>query len=160
MVKVFISHPTPSNKQQDSFLILLKKLLAAEGLDPVNLGTSNYDFRKPLKPIKELIESCHGAIIVGLERHHSYIGYDNEQSINKKEILHKFTTSPWIHIEGGMAYQAGLPIIILKEEKVFQEGILDPNNSDSYIFNFTLSDNTEKLSENIEKIIGSWIKTF
>lgn len=158
MINVFISHPTPSNDQQDSFLILLKELLAAEGLNPVNLGTSNYDFRKPLKPIKELIESCHGAIIVGLERHHSYIGYDNEQSVNKKETLHKFTTSPWIHIEGGMAYQAGLPLIILKEEKVFSEGILDPNNSDSYIFEFILDKNIEKLSENIKKIIESWIK--
>lgn len=158
MINVFISHPTPSNTQQGSFLILLKALLAAAGLNPVNLGTSNYDFRKPLQPIKELIETCQGAIIIGLERHHSYIGYDNEQSVEKKEILHKFTTSPWIHIEGGMAFQAGLPLIILKEEKVYSEGILDPNNSDSYIFNFILDNNIEKLSEDIEKFIESWIK--
>ncbi|WP_293957369.1 MULTISPECIES: hypothetical protein [unclassified Sphingobacterium] len=158
MIKVFISHPTPSKEEQNNFLTLIKNLLSQHGLDPVNLGVSNYDFRKPLKPIKELIDNCQGAIVVGLIRHHSYIGYDNEGSTSEKEVLHKYTTSPWLHIEGGMAYQSGIPLIILKDQKVYPEGILDPNNSDSYIFDFILDDNIERLSEDIIKIIESWIK--
>lgn len=158
MIDVFISHPTPCSEQQIMFLGLLKTRLADHGLNAVNLGNNSWNFRKPLIPIKELILKCKGAILVGLERHHSYIGYDKEYTSQQTEITHKYTTSPWIHIEGGMAYQAGLPMIILKEDKVYPEGILDPNNSESYIFNFTLSNNTEKLSDEVEQIIESWVK--
>jgi hypothetical protein len=158
MIDVFISHPTPFNEQQTMFLDLLKMRLAEHGLNAVNLGINNWNYRKPLIPIKDLIEKCKGAILVGLERHHSYIGYEKESSLEQNETLHKYTTSPWIHIEGGMAYQAGLPMIILKEDKVHPEGILDPNNSESYIFSFTLINNTKKLSDELEQIIESWVQ--
>lgn len=37
-----------------------------------------------------------------------------------------------------MAYQAGLFLLILKEDKVYGEGILDPQISDSFVFEFEL----------------------
>ena len=57
-----------------------------------------------------------------------------------------------------MAYQAGLPLLILKEKKIHPEGILDPNNSDSYVFEFEIEKNWKKLSSEMEKIIESWIE--
>lgn len=158
MLDVFISHPSPFNEQQRSFLELIKKKLTAQGLNGVNLGTSNWNYRKPLKPIKELMTKCEGAIIIGLERHHSYIGYEKEHSGEQAELIHKYASTPWIHIEAGMAYQAGLPLLILKEKKLHQEGILDPNNSESYIFDFTIEKNTEKLTTDLEQIVESWAK--
>ena len=59
-----------------------------------------------------------------------------------------------------MAYQAGLPILILKEDKVHGEGILDPQISDSFIFEFELKKITKKLSPELEEIIYSWVKHF
>ncbi|MDR3007202.1 MAG: hypothetical protein LBV59_04665 [Sphingobacterium sp.] len=158
MIDIFISHPTPFNDDQKMFLNLLKRRLSNYGMNAVNLGINNWDYRKPLIPIKELIIKCKGAILVGLVRHHSYIGYEKENSSEQIESVHKYTTSPWIHLEGGMAYQAGLPIIILKEDKVFAEGILDPNNSESYILSFKLNENIVKLSDEIEQIIKSWVE--
>lgn len=138
MINVFISHPTPYNKYQEGFLSLIDFELKKHGLNPTNLGKNNWNFRSPLKPIKEIMDNCEAAIIIGLERHHSLIGYEKEFSKSSKELIHKYSSSPWIQIEAGMAYQAGLPILILKEEKVYAEGILDPQKSDSFVFEFDL----------------------
>lgn len=160
MIDVFISHPTPFNKHQICFLKLIDEKLAKHGLISTNLGKNNWNYKKPLKPIKELITKCKGAIIIGLERYHSFIGYEKESATQKEDVLeliHKYTSTPWIQIEAGMAYYAGLPLLILKEKKIYPEGILDPNNSDSYIFEFDLEKNWKKLSTEMEKIIESWV---
>ena len=103
------------------------------------------------------MDTCIAAIIIGLERHHSLIGYEKEFSKDSKEIIHKFSSSPWIQIEAGMAYQAGLPLLILKEKKIFGEGILDPQVSDSFVFEFELQQLQKKLSPNLQQLILSWV---
>ena len=158
MINVFISHPTPYNKQQENFLSLIELELKKHKLNPTNLGKNNWSFKSPLKPIKEIMDTCTAAIVIGLERHHSYIGYEKEFSKNSKELVHKYSSSPWIQIEAGMAYQADLPILILKETKVYGEGILDPQISDSYVFEFELEKLQKKLSPEIEQMILSWVK--
>ncbi len=154
MIDVFISHPTPCNRYQKSLLLLIDKKLEKHDLTPVNLGKKNWNFKKPMEPIKNLMVTCKGAMIVGLERHHSFIGYENEIATNKndkKELVHKFTSTPWVQIEGGMACQAGLPLLKLKEKKNHPVSILDPNTSDSYIFEFE----KEKTTKNCHR---RWIK--
>ena len=159
-INVFISHPTPYNKYQEGFLSLIELELKNHGLNPTNLGKNNWSFRSPLKPIIEIMETCVAVIVIGLERHHSLIGYDKEFSKSSKELIHKYSSSPWIQIEAGMAYHAGLPILILKEDKVYGEGILDPQISDSFVFEFELKKLQKKLSPEIEEIIRSWVKHF
>jgi hypothetical protein len=158
IVNVFISHPTPYNKYQDGFLSLIDVELKKHGLNPTNLGKNNWSFRSPLKPIKEIMDTCVAAIIIGLERHHSYIGYEKEGSESSRELIHKYSSSPWIQIEAGMAFQADLPLLILKEDKVYAEGILDPQLSDSFVFQFELKKLHKKLSPELEEIILSWVK--
>jgi len=157
LTKVFISHPTPFNKCQVDFLSLIEKELKGHELNPTNLGKNNWDFRSPMQPIRTIMSTCQAAIIVGLERHHSYIGYDKETSTDKQELIHKYTTSPWVQIEAGMAYQAELPLLILKEKKVFAEGILDPQISDYFVFEFEIEKQSKKLSPELKKIILSWV---
>ncbi len=157
MTNVFISHPTPYNKEQAKFLALIELELKKHELNPTNLGKNNWNFRSPLKPIKEIMDTCVAAIVIGLERHHSYIGYEKEHSENSKELIHKYSSSPWIQIEAGMAYQADLPILILKDRKVYSEGILDPQISDSFVFEFELEKLQKTLTPELEQLILSWV---
>ncbi|KQK26090.1 hypothetical protein AR438_10945 [Chryseobacterium aquaticum] len=154
---VFISHPTPYNNYQKTFLTLIDDELKQHNLNPINLGKNNWNFKSPLRPIKELMDTCVAAIIIGLERHHSYIGYEKEFSKESKETLHKYSSSPWIQIEAGMAYQKDLPLLILKESKIYGEGILDPQVSDSFIFEFELKKIQKRLSPELQQIIASWV---
>ena len=157
MINVFISHPTPYNKYQEEFLSLIQIMLKQYGLNPVNLGKNNWNYKSPLKPIREIMLTCKAAIIIGMERHHSFIGYEKEFAKDSNELIHKFTSTPWIQIEAGMAYQADLPLLILKEKKVFAEGILDPQISDYYVFEFEIKKLYKKLSPELEEFILSWV---
>lgn len=103
------------------------------------------------------MDTCVAAIIIGIERHHSFIGYEKESSVNSQELIHKYTTSPWIQIEAGMAYQAELPLLILKEKKVFAEEILDPQISDYYVFELEVEKQFKKLSPEFKELILSWV---
>jgi hypothetical protein len=136
---------------------VLERELEAYDLNPVNLGKSNWNYKSPLRPIKDMMETCVGAVIIGLERHHSLIGYEKENSKDSKEIIHKYSSSPWIQIEAGIAYQAGLPLLILKEDKVYSEGILDPQISDYFVFDFTLKKMSKQLSPELKQSILSWV---
>jgi hypothetical protein len=160
IINVFISHPTPYNKYQENFLKLIEVELKKHGLNPTNLGKNNWSFKSPLMPIKNIMETCVAAIIIGMERHHSLIGYEKEHSKESKELVHKYSSSPWIQIEAGMAFQANLPLLILKEDKVYPEGILDPQISDSFIFQFELKKSSKKLSPELIEIISNWVKHF
>ncbi len=160
IINVFISHPTPYNKYQEGFLSLIELELKKHGLNPTNLGKNNWSFKSPLKPIKDIMDTCVAAIVIGLERHHSLIGYEKEHSKYSKELIHKYSSSPWIQIEAGMAFQADLPLLILKEDKVYPEGILDPQISDSFIFEFELKKTSKKLPPELIEIINSWVKHF
>ncbi|KAA2223899.1 hypothetical protein [Chryseobacterium sediminis] len=155
---VFISHPTPHNKYQEVFLSHIRSELEKHELHPINLGINNWSFKSPLQPIKDLIDNCVAAIIIGLERHHCYIGYEKEFTKHSKETTHKYTSSPWVQIEAGMAYQAGLPLLILKENIIYSEGIFDPQVSDSFVFDFELRKMQKQLSPEIKEIILSWTK--
>ena len=106
------------------------------------------------------MSTCKAAVILGLERHHSYIGYERENSVDEKEHIHRFTSSPWIQIEAGMAYQAGLPLLILKEEKLHSEGILDSNSSDYFVFDVIIEKEVKKPSQELEQFIQSWVNVF
>ena len=55
-INVFISHPTPFNKNQENFLNLIELELKNHGLNPINLGKNNWNFKSPLKPIKKIME--------------------------------------------------------------------------------------------------------
>lgn len=103
------------------------------------------------------MDTCSAAIGIGLERHHSLIGYERELSNTPTELIHKYTSSPWIQIEAGMAYQAGLPLLVLKEDKLHSEGILDPQVSDSFVFEFNLKKLQTQLSNDLKELIVSWV---
>ncbi|MGF7039719.1 hypothetical protein [Mucilaginibacter lappiensis] len=157
MTDIFISHPTPFNEQQEKFLVLLESKLANAQLNPVNLGKKNWSYRNPMKPIKDIMRTCKGAVIIGLERFHSYIGYEFEHSGREKEYVHRYESTPWIHIEAGMAYQKGLPLLILKEDRVHESGILDPISSDYFIFKFDIIKEQDGFSKELNMFIESWI---
>lgn len=156
MTDIFISHPTPYNLKQEKFLLLLDETLSARGLNPVNLGRQNWNNKSPMQPISEMMKSCKAAIIIGMERYHSYIGYEK----GNIEHIHSYMTSPWIHIEAGMAYQASLPLLILKEKKILREGIFDPNISEYYVYEFEIEKMQKKISNDLENMISTWNNSF
>ena len=55
------------------------------------------------------------------------------------ELRDGWLTSPWSQIEPAMAYQLGLPILILREQGVLAEGVLEKGIIGTYLPEFSVA---------------------
>ena len=67
-------------------------------------------------------------------------------------------TSPYCQIEPAMAFQLGLPVLILREQGVLEEGILEKGVLGMYMPEFSLSGNLNDYFKSDEciQLIGKW----
>lgn len=141
---------------QRQFVETVKSQLRELGMEPRTLGDTQYSYLSPLDAIRREMVGCHGAAILGLERTHCLIGYDRQGSSQEVEFTHRRLATVWCHLEAGMAYQAGLPLLILRENTLCVEGILDPAISGYFVFSFSLAEMAEHIPNDMKELISSW----
>jgi hypothetical protein len=129
---IFVSRPSTRNKSQEEFLEHLDGLLEQRELRPVVIGQTEYPNRAPINAVRDRMESCEGAIILGLEQLHVVDGRDKPGSDSEGHVEDLHLSTPWNHIEVGMAFMLGLPMLIINEEGV-ESGVFDVGNSDRFI---------------------------
>jgi hypothetical protein len=141
-IPIFLSYPKPHVVRQQTFIEQFEKYLRDRGLEPRTLGVTDYDMDAPLKAIRRLMLESNGLvtiafrrtlIIQGKSRPAPDIGREKETELNNIWL-----TSPYCQIEPAMAYQLGLPILILRESGVRQEGLLEKGVVGIYMPEFTL----------------------
>ena len=143
-VPVFVSRPTPHLKAQQEFVDLFTKELEARGFNPLTLGPgSSYDSEAPLVGIRRMLAHCCGLVSIAFRRTYAnaatkYQGANIAgQSEEKRGDV--WFTSPYCQIEPAMAFQLGLPILILREEGVLAEGVLEKGVTGMYLPEFDLA---------------------
>lgn len=131
-ILVFLSRPNPFIDNQQRFLNKLQQKLAQFDLKTVTLQADNYDLTDSLNYLKGIIKQCYGIVIVGFRQ--IFIekgskkkgGLDNPQFFFPQEIdvSGQALTSPFCHIEGTIGLLNDLPLLIINEEGVREEGII------------------------------------
>lgn len=131
-ILVFLSRPNPFVDKQQFFLEKLQEKLDQFDLKTVTLQADNYDLTDSLNYLKGIIKQCYGIVIVGFRQ--IFIekgskkkgGKDNPQFFFPKEIdvSGEALTSPFCHIEGTIGLLNDLPLLIINEEGVREEGII------------------------------------
>ncbi|MEP6465240.1 MAG: hypothetical protein ABJB05_02995 [Parafilimonas sp.] len=161
-ISIFLSYPKPCFTSQQTFIDNLKNFLSDRGFAPRTIGVTDYDMDAPLKGIRRLMVECNGLITVALRRTFIEKGtgrYRTDiQDLNEASIDNKWLTSPWSQIEAAMAYQLGLPILILREYGVLDEGILEKGIIGLYMPEFNLDKNPGEYFKSLEwnDVIGRW----
>jgi hypothetical protein len=156
-IEIFLSVGEPHTEFQELYLKRLEGIIKRRGLRPLTLGRSDYDVSSPLNPVKKMMDRCKGAIILGFERTHCLIGYDKEDSKNEKEFTHRYLSTPWNQIEAGMAYQKGVPILIMKESHLEPYGILDPKLTGFYVYELNIKNEVSRFSKGFLALLDKWI---
>lgn len=147
---------------QQEFIYTLSGRLRSRGFEPRTLGVTDYDWDAPMKAIRRLMLESYGLIAVALRRAHIQQGntaYRSDTgSLNACSLNGQWLTSPWVHIESAMAYQIGLPILILREEGVMEEGLLETGVAGTYMHAFSLSDSLDGYSTSgeLDDQISQW----
>jgi len=139
---VFLSYPKPCDAKQQNFIDAICTYLDARGFAPRTLGVTDYDMDAPLMAIRRLMLESNGLITVAFRR--TYVAEatgnyrTNVAGLKPYPLQSVWFTSPWAHIEPAMAYQIGLPIMILREADVVEEGLLQKGVVGTYMPIFDL----------------------
>jgi hypothetical protein len=161
-ISVFLSYPKPCMEQQQAFITKLCDYLDGRGFAARTLGITDYDMDAPLKAIRRLMRESNGLITVAFRRTHVDHAVDNYATDLADRASHEMTdfwlTSPWSHIEPAMAYQLGLPILLLKESKVRADGILERGVVGTYMPEFDVDNAAQDYLESPEwrQLIWKW----
>jgi hypothetical protein len=116
----------------------------------------------PLKSIRRLMTESNGLITIAFGRTFIIKGaarYGTDIPEQKESTIeNKWLTSPWSQIEPAMAYQLGLPILILREKGVLEEGILERGVVGLYLPEFDLDKPLDEYFSSPEwhAVIGKW----
>nr|WP_295948272.1 hypothetical protein [uncultured Agathobaculum sp.] len=138
---VFLSYPKPFVQMQQDFIDAIKQDLQDRNLEPRTLGVTDYNMDAPLVGIRRLLLESYGLVTIAFRRCHIASGIKNPNSdmgCGAEKIKDKWTTSPYCHIEPAMAFQMGLPILVLRENGVLEDGILERGVTGLYLPEFNL----------------------
>lgn len=124
--RVFISMGTPYTPEYSAFRDALETYLRDQcDVDPRIIGKNEYPSGSPLGKIRDVMRSCHGVIIVAYERKHITKGTEKRGSDGASSLADRTYTTPWNHIESAMAFSLGLPIHILCQNGLTEEGLIE-----------------------------------
>jgi hypothetical protein len=132
-IPVFVSCPSILNDAQEiSRRIILDELDRLE-LEPRAIGRSDYPTELPLREVYLLAKHCSGGVILGFEQFQATAGIWKHNTNEEKTINStvKFPTS-WNHLEAGVLFSLGLPLLVFKEEGI-SGGVFDHGVTDVYV---------------------------
>jgi hypothetical protein len=157
LVPVFLSVGGAHRLEQAQFLQHLRTELRRLGVDVRNLSAIEYSEDRPFDQVRELLKTCRGALIVGLERSHAYAVFERERSDREQLYQDQYTPTAWNQIEGAMASALGLSVLVLREQRLHLEGIFEVSNSRHVVFPFDLGVESRKISSNLLHLLTGWV---
>lgn len=160
-ISIFLSYPKPCRQEQRAFVKNVSAHLENRGFTPRTLGVTDYDMDAPLKAIRRLMLESNGLITIAFGRTFVQAGITNHRSdleLVEQSVSGAWLTTPWAHIEPAMAYQIGLPVLILREAGVVADGVLEKGVIGNYMPEVDLSAPHEEYFASAEwtQIIAKW----
>lgn len=153
---VFLSVGRGHRLDQERFLQHLHTELRNLGVDVWNLSRAEFSEDRPFDQVREVMSRCHGALVVGLERSHAYAVFEREASKEQKRYVDRYIPTAWNQIEGAIASALQLPLMILKDRRLHDEGIFETRNTRHRREDFDLSTEAEQLSPRLRGVLAKW----
>lgn len=151
MKNIFLSRPTWVGREFVQGLNAFTSILKSYDLTPRTLGVSDYPSNTPLDEVISIMDQCVGAIILGYPQIEVKDGVLKGDAINSPISL----ATEWNHIEAGLAYAKGLPLLVIHHKGV-QRGIFDRGAISKFIYEIDLSNSTWFSEEKIIGAIRDW----
>jgi hypothetical protein len=152
---VFVSVGRSSTPEQESFIREVERCLLEEhDLRPRTLGRNEWSSEQPLRAIKKRMQSCSGAVIIAFERVFALEAEDRGVTGVGRHLRPLELTTIWNQIEASMAYTLGLPILVLAESGLRDEGLLE--NRYDWAVEWLSLDTQSLLQPRSRGVIADW----
>ena len=153
-MNVFVSVGSTASPLQEDFVRAVEERLRAEGLVPQTVGRNVFSADSPFTAVTKLMDSCHGVVVIALERLYIETGTEKRGGPAKSALGDVKIASPWNQIEATMGYGRKLPLLVLVEEGVRADGLLE-KGLDWYVQTITLSQDSLHTST-FNGVLASW----
>lgn len=152
---IFLSCGAPHNKSQEDFIAAVEAHLESHNCTPQTVGRSVYSARQPVEASRDLIGSCHGAVVISFERTRIVTGLDRPDSPQQKEIVNELHPTIWNQMEAAMAYAQRVPILTFVQNGLKRQGML----SDRFEWKAIETDLRPALlaSKEFKQVFSEWI---
>lgn len=122
---IFVSVGSTATSQQEDFVRAIEDRLRSEGLTPHTVGRNTFSSEAPLNAVTQLLSACSGAVVIAFERSYFPSGISKRGGPNQKDLGVVRLPTPWNQIEAAMAYSLGLPLMVVVESGLQNEGLLE-----------------------------------
>jgi len=126
--EVFISMGNPYTDAYKRFRNELEDFLQDQcKVEPKIMNKNVYPPGNPLVTIKNVMEKCSGALVVAYERSYVRDGKERRTSRNPppRNLINLTYTTPWNHVESAMAFCLGVPLYIICQKGLVEEGLIE-----------------------------------
>ena len=155
-IPVFVSCPTVLNKSQKYSHRLILRELVRVGFEPRALGRSDYPTSLPLREVFLLANHCSGGVILGFEQFLATSGEFKRGTPERKRLTGAIPLpSPWNHLEAGVLFSLGLPLLVFKEAAI-EGGIFDAGVSDVFVHKMPLVGMSTENREAFTAVFMKW----
>ncbi len=154
--RIFISMGTPYTDTYAQFRDSLEAFLRDQcKADPRIIGKNEYPPGNPLPKVKEVMNSCSGLIVVAYERKFLESGSEKRHGISPLPLTKLSFTTIWNHIELALAYAFDIPIYIICEKGLVEEGLIE-SKLDWFVQHLGLTDAALR-SADVSQSIRNWV---
>jgi hypothetical protein len=163
VIQIYLSVGTPHNDIQAQYLQRLRNILAGLNIKAETLGSTFWTVKKPLSPIQKRMTEVSGCIVLAMERFYAVEGLYKRGSKDERKVEKAMYPTPWAQIEAAMAYQVGIPVLMLKDKALCGEGMFDPTTHDWFIVEINPEQPEELETGLVHSLLESWaeeVRTF
>lgn len=123
--KVFISAGTAGTPLQMEASEAIFQALEIAGLSPRQMEKNEWSSEQPLRAIKRVIDECDGAVVIAFSRYQFESGNERKKDGTEQPLSGVRLTTVWNHIEATMTYMRSLPLLVIAEQGLHEEGLLE-----------------------------------
>jgi hypothetical protein len=132
-ISVFGSCPTYVNDAQGLAQRLIYGELGRQGFEVRTVGKTDYPTVAPLREVAMLARHCSGGVILGFSQFETVGGIAKEGTpVEKKESGRLRFPTPWNHLEAGILFSLGLPLLVFRDNGV-SGGIFDAGAAEIFV---------------------------
>ena len=154
--KVFISVGGAPTPQQAEASDMVFNALEIAGLSPRQMKKNEWSSEQPLRAIRRVMKECHGVVVIAFTRFRFPNGTEQQKDGNENPLTDVHLPTVWNQIEASMGYTRGLPLLLIAEHGIREEGLIE-GNYDWQIY-WTNFEREDLSSEAFAGFLISWKK--
>jgi hypothetical protein len=152
--KVFVSRLGVLDARQRLYVDSVKDIVTHLGAHSLELSRDMYDASNVLSNLSEKIASCTAMIAFGFRSIHIVDGVYRYSTEDARAVKNEFISTPWNHLEVGMALMKRMPVLLLADEGI-ADGVFHNNVNDELIVRLPIGTCLDSSGTNIK----SWMQS-